>query len=98
MITKTYFRDGKSCRVTFKIPAEREATRVHLVGEFNDWDIISDPLRKRRDGTFSLTLTLKPGRSYRFRYLVDDTSWENDPEADAYVPNPYGTEDSLINV
>jgi len=98
MIKKTYFRDGQSCRVTFRVPEERNATRVNLVGEFNDWDIISDPMRKRRDGSFSLTLSLTPGNSYRFRYLVDDTTWENEPEADAYVPNPYGTEDSLIHV
>jgi len=33
-----------------------------------------------------------------FRYLVDGERWENDWAADAYVPNPFGGEDSVVEV
>ncbi len=34
----------------------------------------------------------------RFRYLLDGERWENDWAADGYVPNPFGSEDSLLEV
>jgi hypothetical protein len=49
-------------------------------------------------GSFSVTISLKPGNEYRFRYLVDSERWENDWEADKYLPNEFGTEDSVVVV
>lgn len=98
MLKKSYFNGGKTCRVTFTVPARAGARSVHLCGEFNDWDEASHPLSRRKDGRFSASVTLKPGREYRFRYLLDRGQWENDKEADGFVPNPYGTEDSLLRV
>ena len=50
----------------------------------------------RKDGSFRVAVALEPGRSYRFRYLLDGTRWENDWAADAYVPNEYGGDDSVV--
>ena len=55
-------------------------------------------MKRRRDGSFSTTISAKPGRRYHFRYLIDGHRWENDPAADGYAPNPFGTEDSVIEV
>lgn len=96
MLKKNYSKTGKSCRVTFKLPADVQAKTVHLCGEFNEWSPIKNPLKQLKDNSFSVTLSLKPGQSYRFRYLLDGQRWENDWDADAYVANQYGTEDSLI--
>jgi 1,4-alpha-glucan branching enzyme len=96
MVRKSYYRQGKACRVTFTLPAVESAESVHLCGEFNDWDRESTPLEQRKDGRFSASVTLKPGRAYRYRYVLDGARWKNDPEADAYVPNPFGTEDSVV--
>jgi 1,4-alpha-glucan branching enzyme len=98
MIKKTYSKTGGSCRVTFELPPEVNAETVHLCGEFNEWDETAHPMKRRKDGNFSLTVSLKPGQEYRFRYLLDGERWENDWEADAYVPNPFGTEDSVVKV
>jgi 1,4-alpha-glucan branching enzyme len=95
---KSYTKTGRSCRVTFELPAEINANSVVLCGEFNDWDPIQHPMKRRKDGSFSLTVSLKPGDEYRFRYLVDGERWENDWEADKYVPNEFGTEDSVVVV
>ena len=98
MLIKNYSKTGRVCRVTFKVPAEVDADSVSLVGDFNDWDPEAEPLARRKDGTFSTTISLESGRSYRFRYLLDQERWENDWEADTYVPNEFGSEDSVITV
>ena len=88
----------RRCQVTFELPAAVIAESVHLCGEFNDWSRTATPLAHRKDGRFSVTVTLDVGRSYRYRYLVDGERWENDWAADAYTPNEYGGDDSVIDL
>lgn len=98
MLKKHYSKTGKVCRVTFKLPAEVQAVTAVLCGDFNNWDIEDSPMKRLKDGGFSKTISLPAGQSYRFRYLLDYSRWENDWEADAYVPNVHGSEDSLLQV
>jgi 1,4-alpha-glucan branching enzyme len=98
MIKKAYTKTGRSCRVTFAVPAEVDAQAASLCGEFNGWDKTSHPMKRRKDGSFSLTVSLAPGRQYRFRYVLDGDRWENEQAADGYLPNPFGSQDSLIKV
>lgn len=98
MLKKNYSKTGDSCRVTFKLPADVNAETVHLCGEFNEWSPTKHNMKRLKDGSFSVTVSLDAGESYRFRYLLDNERWENDWDADAYVANQYGTEDSLITI
>jgi 1,4-alpha-glucan branching enzyme len=98
MLKKNYSKTGSSCRVTFKLPADVGAETVHLCGEFNEWSPTKHPMKKLKDGSFSISVSLDSEQSYRFRYLLDNERWENDWDADAYVANQYGTEDSLITI
>jgi 1,4-alpha-glucan branching enzyme len=98
VLKKNYSKTGRVCRVTFKLPATAGANSVALCGEFNDWDPEANPMKRLKDGSFSTTLSLTPGNSYRFRYFLDDERWENDWEADLYVPNEFGSEDSVVTV
>lgn len=98
MLKKNFSKSGQSCRVTFKLPASVEAKTAHLCGEFNSWSPTQHPMKQLKDGSFSVTVSLDAGQSYRFRYLLDGQRWENDWEADAYVANQYGSEDSLIRL
>lgn len=98
MLKKSYTKTGRTCRVTFKLPAEVEAETAALCGEFNDWDANANPMKKLKDGSFSTTVSLEAGNSYRFRYLLDGTRWENDWEADKYAPNEHGSDDSIVEV
>lgn len=93
---KTFSKNGKTCRVTFELPAEVGAKAVSVAGEFNGWDKEANPLTARKGGRFSCTISLPAGSEYRFRYWVDGARWENDWNADKYVPNEFGTEDSLV--
>ena len=98
MPRKTYAKTGTTCRVTFELPKEVQADRACVCGDFNDWSVTEHPMAKRKDGHFSVTIPLAASRSYRYRYLLDGERWENDWDADAYVENDFGTEDSLISL
>lgn len=98
MIKKSYTKTGRSCRVTFAVPAETNAQAASLCGEFNEWQKTSHPMKRRKDGSFSVTVSLSSGRDYRFRYVIDGERWENDHAADDYPPNPFGSWDSLVKV
>jgi 1,4-alpha-glucan branching enzyme len=98
---KLYLKNKALCKVTFTLPkqAVKDAKTVHLVGEFNGWDIYATPLKKMKNGSFQATLQLEAGRSYQFRYLIDEKTWENDWKADGYTPSSFGAvENSVVNV
>ena len=98
MLRKTYSKTGKSCRVTFDLSSEVGAKRVVLCGDFNKWNAKANPMKRRKDGRFSTTISLETGHSYRFKYRLDNRRWENDWEADGYIPNPFGSDDSMVKV
>ena len=99
-LTKKFLKSKPVCKVTFKVPAEMvpNASHVAVVGEFNDWNEEGIQLKALKNGSFSGTVDLEKGREYQFRYLIDGSSWENDDEADKYVPTPFGTENSVVVV
>ena len=84
--------------VRFTLPAEVQAGTVALCGEFNNWSAQDIRLERGGDGTWRATVALQPGRSYRYRYLLDGERWENAWQADRYVPNPYSSTDSVVVV
>jgi 1,4-alpha-glucan branching enzyme len=89
---------ARTVQVTFTLPADVQAESVALCGDFNDWSAESIKLAHDGDGSWRVTVALQPGHSYRYRYLVDGERWENAWHADRYVPNPYGSDDSVILV
>jgi 1,4-alpha-glucan branching enzyme len=99
-IKKEPLKTGPVCRVTFVLPKEAapEAETVCIIGEFNSWSRDATPLKRRPNGDFSVSLDLETGRSYRFRYLIDGCRFENDWKADRYESNPFGGEDSVVEV
>ena len=97
-LKKTYSADGKKCTVVFNVNANAAAgaEKIYLVGDFNSWDETSIPMKKGPDGSFSVKLELDVNREYQFRYLLDNTRWENDWNADKYVPAPYSNADNSV--
>jgi len=98
MIKKTYSKTGSSCTVTFRLPGDEMEAKAAVLGDFNDWDRERDLLQERKDGTWSTTLYLDAGRTYRFRYLIDDKRWLNDEEADSLIPNRFGSMDGVLEL
>ena len=95
MLKKQRINKGKITKVTFALPADLDGDTVHLVGEFNEWQT-SEELKKQKDNSWRLTLNLEQGSEYQFRYLLNEQEWFNDPEADRYVSNPYGEQNSVV--
>lgn len=97
---KEYLRGRGLCRVTFRLPekAAASATSVNLVGDFNNWDVYATPMGKQKDGSFLVTLDLESDKEYQYRFLIDETKWENDWKADRYDPSPYGHCDNSVIV
>jgi 1,4-alpha-glucan branching enzyme len=98
MLVKNYSKDGKTCKVTFSLPAEVKAKTATLCGEFTNWEENPKKMTHHKDGSFSTSVTLKVNKEYLFRYLLDGERWENDWQADAYVSNEFGSDDSLVIV
>jgi hypothetical protein len=88
--------DGRAS-VIFTLPAAVGARRAAVCGEWNDWSPDAHVMDVVEDG-FSVTIELEVGRTYRFRYLLDGERWENDWRADFYVPNGYGSDDSVVDL
>ena len=99
MITKTYSKTGKSCRVTFKFTPQEEGTeKVILLGDFNEWGAKKLEMKKRKAGHFSVSVQLDAERDYQFRYFIDDRKWSNGEGADSLAPNTFGTKNAVLSL
>jgi 1,4-alpha-glucan branching enzyme len=99
-IKKQYLKSKSVCKVTFRLSWEEvgSAGSANIVGEFNNWNIYATPMKKLKNGSFTVTIDLESNREYQFRYLLDDKVWENDGEADKYVSHPYGDGENSVVV
>jgi 1,4-alpha-glucan branching enzyme len=97
MIERVDQEDG-TVGVCFRLPTFMfSAITACVVGEFNDWTPGATPMLSDDEGFF-VQVDLQSGRTYRFRYLLDDARWENDPAADRYEPNDFGSEDGIVDL
>jgi hypothetical protein len=96
VLTKNWNPKTGRFDVTFDLPAELDIEQAAVAGEFNDWSETADRMETDADGRWSTTVSLEPGRSYRFRYHLGDDRWENDWNADGYVDNDFGGSDSVV--
>ena len=94
MVQKKYFKTKDYCKVKFVVE-QKEAESVKILGLNNDWKTPIDMTRKK-DGIFTCDVTLPKDLQHQFRYLVNGSEWINEPEADAYHPNGFGTDNSVI--
>ncbi|ALU45562.1 MULTISPECIES: isoamylase early set domain-containing protein [Pseudoalteromonas] len=95
MLTKRFFKTKNEAEVTFEI-THPEAIKVELVAEFNDWQPLTMKFNKK-DKRFKLKHRLPTGQEYHFRYLINGEHWDNDDQADGYVPNGFGTQNSVVD-
>jgi len=97
---KEYLEGGKLCKVTFRLPsvAAPGAKNVCIVGDFNNWNTRANPMKRLENGDYEISLKFEPRKEYHFRYLIDDSKWENDWNADKYVKSPLGDSDNSVVV
>jgi len=97
MITKRKLGRGK-VRVTFSMPAIENVAQLNLVGDFNNWSVAETPMQQGPDAAWSVALSLEGGRDYQYRYLANGSQWHNDWAADAYLPNEFGSDNSVVSL
>jgi 1,4-alpha-glucan branching enzyme len=88
-------RSKKPKTQTFRYVAPA-ATSVLLVGEFTEWQQKAIPIEKGKDGAWTSTLKLQPGK-HSYLFIVDG-QWCEDPECAERVPNPFGGFDMVRQV
>jgi 1,4-alpha-glucan branching enzyme len=96
MVQKTYFKTKDYCKVKFSFKVENAET-VEILGLNNDWKK-SVIMSRKKDGSFSADVNLPKDSKHEFKYLVNETVWLNEPEADSVEPNEFGGTNSVISL
>ena len=94
MVQKTYYKTKDYCKVKFSFHVENAET-IEILGLNSDWEK-SIIMSKKKDGTFSADVNLPKESRHEFKYLVNETEWLNEPEADTEQANQYGGANSVI--
>ena len=81
--------------VTFTLNAP-DAKSVAVVGDFDGWDPEMHLMKKMKEGVWKAALLLPPG-SYQYQFYVDGI-WQADPSAQTRLPNPFGGENTLLEI
>jgi 1,4-alpha-glucan branching enzyme len=96
MVQKTYYKTKDYCKVKFSLTPEKAET-VAILGLNSDWENAVS-MKKKKDGTFNIEVNLPKDSSHEFKYLVDETIWLNEEEADDQQVNVYGGTNSVITL
>lgn len=63
------------------------ATGAVVLGDFNNWTPSKEfELKKQKDGSFKTVVSLEEGKTFQYRFLLDNGTWENDYNAQNYAP------------
>ncbi len=73
-----------------------QAEQVFVVGCFNEWDPMANPLEKDEEGTWSCILYIEPGE-HEYRFVVDG-AWCDDPVNMVRRWNEFGTQNCVLIV
>jgi len=73
-----------------------DAQQVFLMGDFNDWDPSSHPMKRQPDGAWLMQIPLPHGH-HHYRFLVDGKA-TLDPRAQGVARDHQGQKVSLLAV
>ncbi|HVN94994.1 MAG TPA: isoamylase early set domain-containing protein [Syntrophorhabdaceae bacterium] len=89
----THLRRKPGTTFTLRAP---QASQVFVVGCFNEWNPMANPLVQDEDGTWSCSLYVEPGE-HEYRFVVDGV-WCDDPMNIMRRSNEFGTQNCIIVV
>lgn len=95
-------------RVTLYVPSTgvvfryrpEAGVKVHscsVVGNFNGWDPLADPMNAQEDGGFWLKVGLIPG-TYEYKFVVNQGQWIDDPLAHESITDGYWGHNSILHL
>jgi 1,4-alpha-glucan branching enzyme len=96
MINKKFFKTKDEVEVTFEVEVPAEYSNVAIVADFLNWN--PEPMKRAaKTSIYKFKTRLPKNGEFQFRYLLDGCAWFNDPQADQYIPNSFGDDNSLIS-
>ncbi len=87
---------GPVVYVQFSLEAPN-ATSVSVAGDFSEWQpafSLEDP---DGDGVWTARVPVEPG-VYAYMFLVDESSWQTDPNAGRYQDDGFGNRNAVLAV
>ena len=93
--TQTLKKTGET-KVTFILHTDDSRLPASVVGDFNGWDPMAHPFRKRSNGTASVAVTVPPSAHYEFRYLGDNGHWFDENPDGNHVTRDSSDQNSAI--
>lgn len=98
-LKKQFLKSKPVCKVSFRVDASEAsgASKIQLLGDFNNWDKSAEPMTQLKSNDFTATLELEAGKEYQFRYLIDGSVWKNEAQADLFVSNNFGEQNSVVS-
>ena len=89
-------KKAKNTSVPFTFFAP-DATSVHVAGSFNDWNPKKHKLTKKKDGTWSKKVALKPGR-HEYKFVINGDTWECDQHPRVCCPDGCGGMNAVLDL
>jgi serine protease AprX len=71
---------------------------VELAGDFNGWDSTKIRLHESEEGTWSCWIPTPPPGRYRYKFVIDETLWIEDPANNEKEPDGFGGWNSRLVV
>ncbi len=88
--------------IIFTLPAEalEGAHEAVILGDFNNWTPAKEfELKRQKNGSYKAIVQLEEGKTYQYRFLLDDGRWVNDYHAQNYEPvSGYHVDNCVITV
>ena len=81
MIRRQTLTSGAT-KVTFVLRLDQAPESTSVAGDFNEWDPLTHPMKKRSNGTRSASVEIPAGEVVEFRYLADGGVWFNEADAE----------------
>jgi 5'-AMP-activated protein kinase regulatory beta subunit len=83
-------------RVNFLISAA-PGSQVFVAGTFNNWNPTANPMRDPLGkGHFKTEVVLPLGR-HEYKFVINDV-WKTDPACQNLVPDPFGSENCVLQI
>jgi len=94
VVTAAMSDAGEPVAFLFHAPA---ASRVALVGSFNDWDGEAMPMEALPGGLWRIEVRVPAGR-HAYSFLIDGEHWAHDPQAPRTAEEDFGRATSVLVV
>jgi 1,4-alpha-glucan branching enzyme len=74
------------------------AYHISLVGDFNQWmpDVLQ--FEPGRNGIWKTAIPLLPAGQYRYKFVIDETTWIEDVDNPFRDPDGYGGFNSILTI